>query len=69
MASPSPHWLSLTRSAPTLQSDLGSIQIVDETALPILNRLSVKRSMYSLRISENGMREPHRQPVTAEPVR
>ncbi|MGW6507300.1 cupin domain-containing protein [Streptomyces niveus] len=51
---PSPHWVSLTRSAPTFQNDLGSVQIVDDRALPILNRLSIKRVV----LAQRAIREP-----------
>ncbi|MFE3121259.1 cupin domain-containing protein [Streptomyces niveus] len=51
---PSPHWVSLTQSAPTFQNDLGSVQIVDGRALPILSRLSVKRVV----LARRAIREP-----------
>lgn len=51
---PSPHWVSLARSTPTFQNDLGSIQVVDSTSLPILSRLSVKRVV----LAPRAIREP-----------
>ncbi|WP_329139965.1 cupin domain-containing protein [Streptomyces sp. NBC_01476] len=54
MVPPSPHWVSLTRSAPAFQNDLGSIQVVDGQALPILNRLSIKRVV----LAPGAIREP-----------
>ncbi|MFD4114244.1 cupin domain-containing protein [Streptomyces niveus] len=51
---PSPHWVSLTQSAPTFQNDLGSVQIVDDRALPILSRLSIKRVV----LAQRAIREP-----------
>lgn len=54
MSALSPHWVSLTRSAPSFQSDLGSIQVIDSGTLPILSRLSVKRVV----LAPGAIREP-----------
>lgn len=54
MTHESPHWLSLTRTSPVFENDLGSIQVLDATSFPILSRLSIKR----LTLVPGAMREP-----------
>ena len=49
-----PSGLSLTRTSPVFENDLGSIQALDATSFPILSRLSIKR----LTLVPGAMREP-----------
>ena len=54
MTQKSPHWLSLTKSDPVFQNDLGSVQMLDADSFPILRRLSIKR----LILAPRATREP-----------
>jgi oxalate decarboxylase len=54
MTQKSPHWLSLNKSTPVFQNDLGSVQMLDVTSFPILRRLSIKR----LILAPRATREP-----------
>ncbi|HEV7614717.1 MAG TPA: cupin domain-containing protein [Solirubrobacterales bacterium] len=59
---PDPHKFSLESQQPALDYPFGSARLARAQAWPALRRLS----MYSLRIAESGMREPHWHPETAE---
>ncbi|MFD6162389.1 cupin domain-containing protein [Nocardia sp. NPDC060256] len=57
-----PHHFAVEAMAPPLVSSAGSVRFAREQYWPALHDIS----MYSLRIAEDGMREPHWHPVTAE---
>lgn len=57
-----PHRFDLEAMAAPVDSPVGSARTARKQFWPALQNLS----MYSLRISEDGMREPHWHPVTAE---
>lgn len=57
-----PHKFSVEEMAPPVSSAVGSARTARVQFWPALKDLS----MYSLRIREDGMREPHWHPVTAE---
>ena len=59
---PDPHKFSLEAQQPALEYPFGSARLARAQAWPALRRLS----MYSLRITTSGMREPHWHPETAE---
>jgi oxalate decarboxylase len=61
-AFPDPHKFSVEAQQPALDYPFGSARLARIQAWPALRRLS----MYSLRIGEDGMREPHWHPETAE---
>ncbi|NAS20629.1 cupin domain-containing protein [Herbidospora sp. NEAU-GS84] len=50
----SPHIMSLGKVRPTFENDLGSVTVVDEKVLPILDRLSLKRVV----LEPGAIREP-----------
>lgn len=58
----SPFKYSLEASQPVLQTKGGSARMARQNFWPILQR----QALYSLRITEQGMREPHWHPETAE---
>ena len=57
-----PHKFSVEAQSPTIGVAVGSARLARAQYWPALKDLS----MYSLRIREDGMREPHWHPVTAE---
>lgn len=54
MSAQSPYWVSLHKTEPTFQNDLGSVQVVDARHLDILKRLSIKRII----LAPGAIREP-----------
>lgn len=58
----SPYLYHLESSAPILDRSEGSARMARQNMWPILK----KQSLYSLRITNKGMREPHWHPETAE---
>jgi oxalate decarboxylase len=59
---PDPHKFSVEVQQPALDYPFGNARLARVQAWPALRRLS----MYSLRITDSGMREPHWHPETAE---
>ncbi|MDA2920114.1 cupin domain-containing protein [Desulfobacterota bacterium AH_259_B03_O07] len=59
---PSTYKLNLEESNPLLQNKGGSARVARKNTWSVLENLS----MYSLRITDKGMREPHWHPITAE---
>ncbi|MEQ9618596.1 MAG: cupin domain-containing protein [Deltaproteobacteria bacterium] len=59
---PSQYKFDVEGSNPLLDNAGGSAKVARKSAWPVLENLS----MYSLRITNKGMREPHWHPVTAE---
>jgi len=59
---PSTYKLNLEESSPLLQNKGGSARVARKNTWSVLENLS----MYSLRITDKGMREPHWHPITAE---
>jgi oxalate decarboxylase len=57
-----PHKFSLEAQSPAISLAVGSARLARVQYWPALKDLS----MYSLRIREDGMREPHWHPITAE---
>ncbi|MFE3987355.1 cupin domain-containing protein [Nocardia tengchongensis] len=57
-----PHHYAVEAMAPPLEYSAGSARFARQQYWPALHDIS----MYSLRVSEDGMREPHWHPVTAE---
>lgn len=57
-----PHKFDIEAQAPGLNYVSGSAHFARDQYWPVLTDMS----MYSLRVSEDGMREPHWHPVTAE---
>ena len=57
-----PHKFDIEAQEPGLNYVTGNARFARDQFWPILKDLS----MYSLRVNENGMREPHWHPVTAE---
>ncbi len=58
----SPYHFALEESSPLLANDGGSAKVARNNVWPILQ----KQALYSLRLSGEGMREPHWHPETAE---
>jgi len=59
---PCAYKLNLEGSNPLLQNKSGSAKVARKSTWSLLQNLS----MYSLRITDKGMREPHWHPITAE---
>ncbi|WP_327118672.1 cupin domain-containing protein [Nocardia sp. NBC_01730] len=57
-----PHHFALEAMPTTVDSPVGSARTAREQFWPALHDIS----MYSLRVREDGMREPHWHPITAE---
>lgn len=57
-----PHRFDIEAMSAPVDSPVGSAKTARKQFWPVLENLS----MYSLRISEDGMREPHWHPITAE---
>lgn len=58
----SPYRFELEASSPVITNDSGSAKLARKNVWPILQR----QALYSLRVSDKGMREPHWHPETAE---
>jgi oxalate decarboxylase len=59
---PDPHKFAVEAQQPALDYPFGNVRLARVQVWPALRHLS----MYSLRIAESGMREPHWHPETAE---
>lgn len=59
---PTPYRYNVEGSKPLLEKAGGSARMARQNMWPILQR----QSLYSLRINDNGMREPHWHPETGE---
>ncbi|WP_378144772.1 cupin domain-containing protein [Cnuibacter sp. UC19_7] len=59
---PDPHRFDVEGQTPPLSYEYGSAKLAREQFWPALRQMS----MYSLRVEEDGMREPHWHPETAE---
>jgi len=57
-----PHKFNIEGMTPPVAADIGSARTARKQFWPILDNIS----MYSLRVEEDGMREPHWHPETAE---
>jgi len=60
--STSPYHYALENATPLLDKSSGSVRVARKDVWPMLN----SHSLYSLRITSSGMREPHWHPETAE---
>lgn len=58
----SPHQFALEESHPLIENSGGTARVARSNVWPILN----KQALYSLRLTNEGMREPHWHPQTAE---
>ena len=59
---PNPHKFDVESQSAPVSSPVGSAKLAREGFWPSLTNIS----MYSLRVSDDGMREPHWHPVTSE---